>query len=556
MSIRVRLFVVLGVMSAVLAAIMASGWISLASNNASFASVYADRVIPLRQLKVVADRYAVNMVDTAHKTRDGAVAPAEAVKLVETAQRDIRENWDAYIGTQLTAEEKRLASEAHDLMRAADTVVTSRLLPVLRAGDLEALRAFAAKELYPAIDPVSDKIGALVDLQIAEAERSYKETEVTYGQAILLFSGLVAVGLVVIGFAGYTVVWRVTRPIAGMTAAMGRLADRDWTTEVPALGSTDEIGAMAKAVSVFKENGIANDSMQEEQRKEQEAKTRRAEALDSAVADFEKAASVIVKTVSSASTELQSAAQALSATAEEGSRQATAVAAASEQASSNVQTVATAGEELSSSISEIGRQVTQSTKIAGHAVDQANRTDAKIQSLADAAVKIGEVVSLINDIAAQTNLLALNATIEAARAGEAGKGFAVVASEVKSLANQTAKATEEIGQQIAGIQGATKDSVEAIKVIGKTIAEVNEIATTIASAVEEQGAATQEIARNVQQAAKGTQEVSSNIAGVTQAAGETGAAASQVLGASKELAQQAEGLRQQVDTFLARVRAA
>jgi methyl-accepting chemotaxis protein len=555
MSISARLFVVLAIMSAALAAIMASGWISLASNQASFGSVYADRVVPLRQLKVVADRYAVNIVDTAHKTRDGAVAAAEAAKLVEAAQRDIRQNWDAYIGTYLTAEEKRLVAEAQNAMRGADTAV-ARLLPILRANDFEALKAFAAKELYPAIDPVSEKIGALTDLQIAEAERGFKEAEVTYGRAIMLFSVLVAVGLAAIGVAGYTVVSGVTRPIAGMTAAMARLANRDWTTEVPALGRKDEIGAMAKAVSVFKENGIANDRMQEEQRKEQETKARRAEALAAAVGDFEKAASSIVKTVSSASTELQSAAQSLSSTAEEGSRQATAVAAASEQASSNVQTVATAGEELSSSIAEIGRQVTQSTRIAGHAVEQAEKTDAKIQGLADAAVKIGEVVNLINDIAAQTNLLALNATIEAARAGEAGKGFAVVASEVKSLANQTARATEEIGQQISGIQGATKESVEAIKVIGKTIAEVNEIATTIASAVEEQGAATQEIARNVQQAARGTQEVSSNIAGVTQAAGETGAAASQVLGASKELAQQSEMLRQQVETFLARVRAA
>jgi methyl-accepting chemotaxis protein len=554
-SIRLRLFIVLALMSAVLASIMASGWISLASNQSSFGSVYADRVVPLRQLKVVADSYAVNIVDTAHKTRDGAVTVGEATKLVETAQSDIRKNWDAYVGTYLTAEEKRLANDAQTAMRAADGVV-ARLLSMLRANDLEPLKSFAAKELYPAVDPVSEKIGALVDLQIAEAERGFKAADVTYGHAVLLFSVLVAVGLAAIGFAAYTVICGVTRPIAGMTAAMTRLASRDWTTEVPALGSKDEIGAMAKAVSVFKENGIAGDRLQEEQRQEQEVKARRAEALAAAVADFEKAASSIVKTVSSASTELQSSAQSLSATAEEGSRQATAVAAASEQASSNVQTVATAGEELSSSIAEISRQVSQSTRIAGHAVEQAGKTDSKVQSLADAAVKIGEVVSLINDIAAQTNLLALNATIEAARAGEAGKGFAVVASEVKSLANQTAKATEEIGQQISGIQDATKESVEAIKVIGKTIAEVNEIATTIAAAVEEQGAATQEIARNVQQAAKGTQEVSANIAGVTQAAGETGAAATQVLSASKELAQQSEMLRQQVDTFLARVRAA
>lgn len=555
MSIRLRLFVVLAVMSIVLAAIMASGWISLSSNQASFGSVYADRVVPLRQLKAVADSYAVNIVDTAHKARDNAIAMARAVTVVETAQRDVRTNWGAYIATESTAEEKRLSADAQNAIRSADTAVT-RLLSILKANDAEALRAFNAQELYPALDPVSERIGALVDLQIAEAERGYKNAEVMYDRAIILFSVLVAVGLAAIGFAGYTVVFGVTRPIMGMTAAMARLADRDWTTEVPALGSRDEIGAMAKAVSVFKENGIANDRMQEEQRKDQEVKERRSAALSAAVADFETAAGVIVKMVSSASTELQSAAQSLSATAEEGSRQATTVAAASEQASVNVQTVATAGEELSSSIAEIGRQVNQSTRIAGQAVDQAEKTDAKVQGLAEAAVKIGEVVNLINDIAAQTNLLALNATIEAARAGEAGKGFAVVATEVKSLANQTAKATEEIGQQIAGIQGATRESVDAIKSIGKTIAEVNEITTAIAAAVEEQSAATQEIARNVQQAAMGTQEVSNNIVGVTKAAGETGSAATQVLGASGELSQQAETLRERVDTFLSRVRAA
>jgi methyl-accepting chemotaxis protein len=555
MTIRARLFVVLGVLSAVIAAIMAAGWIALNSNEASFASVYHDRVVPLRQLKVVADRYAVNIVDSVHKARDGAIPFNEALKLVETAQKDIRANWSAYTSTYLTADEKRLVGQAEQAIQGADSAM-EKLLPLLRAGSKDGLTTFAAKELYAAIDPVSDKISALVDLQIAEAERGFKDAERTYDRAVMLFSVLVAVGLAAVGFAGYTVIIRVTRPIVGMTAAMTRLADRDWTAEVPAAGAKDEIGAMAKAVNIFKDNGMANDRMQEEQRKEQEVKVRRAETLAAAIADFEKAAANIVRTVSSASTELQSAAQSLSATAEEASRQATAVAAASEQASSNVQTVATAGEELSSSIAEIGRQVSQSTKIAGHAVEQANQTDVKVQGLSEAAQRVGEVIQLINDIAAQTNLLALNATIEAARAGDAGKGFAVVASEVKSLANQTAKATEEIASQIGGIQTATKDSVEAIRSIGKTINEVNEIATTIASAVEEQSAATSEIARNVQQAAKGTQEVSSNITGVTQAASETGSAATQVLGASGELAKQSEMLRQEVDKFLSRVRAA
>jgi methyl-accepting chemotaxis protein len=253
---------------------------------------------------------------------------------------------------------------------------------------------------------------------------------------------------------------------------------------------------------------------------------------------------------------MQHSAEAMSGTAEETTRQATAVAAASEEASTNVQTVASATEELSTSVQEISRQVGQSTSIAGKAVDEANRTDHTVSGLAEGAQKIGEVVELIRSIASQTNLLALNATIEAARAGDAGKGFAVVASEVKNLANQTAKATEDITEQIASIQAATSEAVTAIKGIGATINEINTISGSISAAVQQQGAATQEIARNVQQAAAGTQEVSSNISGVTEAARSTGKVAQDVLGAAKALTDQSENFRRRVDGFLEKIRAA
>lgn len=366
--------------------------------------------------------------------------------------------------------------------------------------------------------------------------------------------------LVSVGLGVWTAFKGIATPVGTLTAAMSELAHGKWETEVPGVGRKDEIGTMARTVEVFKKNGIENTRLAAEQKAAEDEKLRQTEKamaerearqkrMDAIIAEFDTSMKDVLQTVSGASTELQATAQSMSATAEQTNQQAAAVAAASEQASTNVQTVSTAGEELSSSIGEIGRQVGQSSRITQEAVEQAKRTNAQIKSLAEAANRIGDVVKLINDIAGQTNLLALNTTIEAARAGEAGKGFAVVASEVKSLANQTAKATEEISAKIGEMQTATGESVTAI-------GNINEIAVAIASAIEEQGAATQEIARNVQQAARGTQEVSNNITGVTQAAADTGAAANQVLSSSGELARQGEVLREKVDTFIAKVRAA
>jgi len=377
----------------------------------------------------------------------------------------------------------------------------------------------------------------------------------------------------------------IANPIGRMTGVMGDLAKGNKETEVPDQDRKDEIGSMAQAVQVFKDNMIENERLQAEQRdaevKAQEEEKRRADAeregeregtekrereaaeatarterIDAMIAAFDSQVTKALEAVASAATEMQASAETMSATAEQTNHQATAVAAASEEATVNVQTVASSAEELSASIEEISRQVTQSNQIAQNAVNEAKQTNEKVEGLAAAAQKIGDVVSLINDIASQTNLLALNATIEAARAGDAGKGFAVVASEVKSLATQTGKATEEIGAQITAIQGATSEAVQAIQGIGGTIGQLGEIATSVASAVDQQGSATKEIANSVQQAAAGTQEVSGNIAQVTQAAGETQANAGQMLGATKELAQQGETLRQEVDKFLTEIRAA
>jgi methyl-accepting chemotaxis protein len=397
-----------------------------------------------------------------------------------------------------------------------------------------------------------------VEDRLADDLRRYTTT--LAGQAqnqFLTFAGGTAGVVLLSTLLAFVLARGITRPLGAMTGAMKALAGGNTATDIPARDHKDEIGQMATAVQVFKDNMIEAERL----RGEQEAMKQRAEAekkatMNNMADEFESSVKGIVQMVSSASTQLQSTAQSMSATAKETSRQSTAVAAASEQASTNVQTVASAAEELSSSIAEISRQVAESARIASQATNQATHTNTQIKGLAEAAQRIGDVVKLINDIASQTNLLALNATIEAARAGEAGKGFAVVASEVKSLANQTAKATEEISAKIAEMQSATGQSVAAIGTITQTIARVNEIATTIASAVEEQGAATQEIARNVQQASAGTNEVSSNIGGVTKAAADTGAAASQVLSASGELSKQSEMLNGQVNAFIARIRMA
>jgi methyl-accepting chemotaxis protein len=371
--------------------------------------------------------------------------------------------------------------------------------------------------------------------------------------------GLIAAGLVLLLTLAVSIIVarRITRPLQQMTIRMNALARGGPAVVVTGLDRHDEIGEMAKAVEVFKSNLVARQALEAEAR-ETEARTvavRKAD-MHKLADDFENAVGEIVETVSSASTELEGFAGTLTTTADHAQELATMVAAASEEASTNVQSVASATEEMASSVNEISRQVQESARMASEAVDQARTTNDRIGELSKAAARIGDVVELINTIAGQTNLLALNATIEAARAGEAGRGFAVVASEVKALAEQTAKATGEIGQQVGSIQAATQESVGAIRKISGTIERLSEISSAIAAAVEEQGAATQEISRNVQQAAHGTQQVSSNITDVQHGASQTGSASSQVLSAAQSLSRDSHRLKAEVEKFLDTVRAA
>jgi methyl-accepting chemotaxis protein len=398
------------------------------------------------------------------------------------------------------------------------------------------------------VDVANATLAEMVAVATGEMAAARLSVVVNIGM-MLLAMAVAAAGLLVVQR-------RISSPIRGLTDAMRRLADRDYAIELAGIERRDELGEMSRTVAVFRENMQAGDRLAGEKEADQDRRERRQSAVENLIRTFETSVRKSLGTLASASTELNATAQSMSAIAEQGRTKASAVANVSEQASSNVQTVAAATEQLSASISEISRQVAESSGIANAAASQADKTNDEVRALSDAAQRIGDVVELISGIAEQTNLLALNATIEAARAGEAGKGFAVVASEVKTLATQTAKATEEITGQVAAIQGATRSSVDAIQAIGATIQRVNEIAAAIAAAVEQQGAATREIARNVQQASEGTAQVSRHAAGVSEATAETGAAAGEVLASAGTLARLSDDLRRDVDQFVGGLRVA
>ncbi|MGQ3046097.1 MAG: methyl-accepting chemotaxis protein [Niveispirillum sp.] len=544
LSIKATLLAVLAMLGLVILANGFVSWRALSVAQADLQEIYNGRVVPQRELKIIADAYAVSIVDASHKVRNGNVGWDEGLASVRKAQADIATAWKGF-STVPHPDPKEAAQikAAYEALTKADKAVGD-LITILAAKDAAALDQFVKERLYQSIDPVSGDISNLIDTGVGKAGGLYDHADAAADRAILLAELLLLVGAASIVLGVWSVLNRVVRPMAGLTATLEVLAREDFTPVVPFTDKHDEIGTMARAVDVLKQGGAEAQRLRADQERQRtEAERQKREALEAMAQKVEGETRAAVDRVAGRTGEMDTHAGAMAQSAELVSNNSQNVAAAAEQALHNAETVASAAEELSASIREISAQVAHSAEVSKLAVEKGNETQTTIATLSDAVARIGAVAGMIQEIAAQTNLLALNATIEAARAGEAGKGFAVVASEVKNLATQTARATEDIALQIAEINSVTSRSVDAVREIGRTIEEMDGISGAIAAAIEEQGAATQEISRNVLQAADAAREVAARIADVSNEAAATGDRAGTVRVTAADVAHSVTDLR-------------
>ncbi|SHN81694.1 methyl-accepting chemotaxis protein [Bradyrhizobium erythrophlei] len=556
LSIRTKIISVVCLLLLALAGmglLSASSMRSLNANTNEMANNWLPSIKALGDLRGDAIMYRAiirqHMLAETKEDKDGA---EKALENLAQKNMKVRRAYEAMISSP---EERALYADWSKRWEAYQGIA-AKMIELSKKDGLSREARDLNKEMIKAGNEAEALLDKDIELNDKGAAQDARAAEETYSSMLMWLGVIVGLAILAGAAVSFYVIRDISAGIASIVEPMQALGKGDLTAVVPHQGEKTEIGQMADALQIFKEALIAKRAADELAAKDAEAKIERGRRVDGITREFEQMIGEIVNNVSSASSQLESSAGTLSTTAARSQQLSTTVAAASEEASTNVQSVASATEELSSSVNEISRQVQESARMASNAVGQARSTTDRVGELSKAATRIGDVIELINTIAGQTNLLALNATIEAARAGEAGRGFAVVASEVKALAEQTAKATGEIGQQINGIQAATQDSVDAIKDISGTIEKLSEISSTIAAAVEEQGAATQEISRNVQQAAQGTQQVSSNITDVQRGATETGSASSLVLAAAKTLSADSGRLKSEVSKFLTNVRAA
>lgn len=555
LKIRWKILALVGILSAFTAFIAVAGISSMQNlgeqvdieEDAYDRALYAERVNGLIYA-VVMDSRGVYMSASAaegKKYGDG----------IRASLKQMRANMDAW-SKIIPAEDRERFAKANEALndfigfrtKLADLNDTVSPAAAREWGDNDANRANRTA--------LGKQIDEMVTIYKGQAEALATAQDVFFDQRLMLLIGIAGATILLGLLAGYLMSVRlISSPLASVTDSMRAIAGGDLATKVPGAKRGDEVGEIARALAVFKENLEQNRELEAEKAAEQKAREARQKNLETSIQDFNREVETVLSTVSAATTQLGSSSREMSRIAQDTNARMTIVAGASEEASNNVQTVASATEELSASIGEIGQQVIRSNGVVETCTQQMRSASETVQSLAAAAQKIGEVVGLINDIAAQTNLLALNATIESARAGEAGKGFAVVANEVKTLATQTARATEDIVAQVSDIQQATEASVNAIALIDGTMGQLRETMTTIAAAVQEQSAATQDIARSVQDAAVGTQSVNDNTLQVTQGVSETEGAARDVQSATDDVARQADVLSRQVEGFFNRIRA-